>query len=90
MKKLKADMELMRKADDFLMKTQLFHSFNRFCTNLFLSNVGNFEWLHSDRWSVIYDWLEEQSLEKHEKPDGIVTALTEYFETNYMNIKETE
>lgn len=87
MKKLKADMELIRIADFFLIETELLYSFNHFCDNLLLNNAEN--WLHSDRWSVIYDWLEEQTIES-EKPEAIVTALTEYFEAMHIGIKEIE
>lgn len=77
----KADKKLIEQANKFLFDTGLFHTFSQFCAR---EMIGK-EMLHSDRWSVIYDWLEEQNVDKTE---GIETALTEWFETMCIHIKK--
>lgn len=86
----KADKELIKQADNFLMETHLFYSFCQFSSSLITNNIEKAEWLHSDRWSAIYDWLHEQNIEKDKLSDGIETALTEYFETNFIHVKRLE
>lgn len=86
----KADKELIKQADNFLMETHLFYSFCQFASSLITNNIEKAEWLHSDRWSAIYDWLHEQNIEKDKLSDGIETALTEYFETNFIHVKRLE
>ena len=78
----KADKKLIEQANNFLIiDTGLFHAFNQFCAK---EMIGK-EMLHSDRWSMIYDWLEEQNVDK---PEGIETALTEWFETTCIHVKK--
>lgn len=78
---LKANIQLIEDAIDFLLETCLYHHFCQFCTN---EMIGK-EMLHSDRWGMIYDWLQKQEVDK---PDGIETALTEWFETTCIHIKK--
>lgn len=77
----KADKKLIDQANMFLFDTGLFQAFSQFCAR---EMIGK-EMLHSDRWSAIYDWLEEQ---KVDKPEGIETALTEWFETTCIHVKK--
>lgn len=81
---VKADKKLIEQANKFLIiDTGLFHKFSQFCAK---EMIGK-EMLHSDRWSMIYDWLEEQDVEK---PEGIETALTEWFETTCIHAKKID
>lgn len=88
MNKLKANADLVKKADNFLKQSpQLYQSFCTLCSRLIYENIGKSNCLHSDRWSVVYDWLQEQNLEGYEKPNEIETALTEWLELS-LHIKE--
>lgn len=77
---LKIDINMIKIAEHFLFENNLFHKFNLFCTR---EMIGR-EMLHSDRWSMIHDWLESQGIKN---PRGVVTALTEYFETTCIHVK---
>ena len=41
---------------------------------------GMFCQLHSDRWSMVYDWVKDLGFSKTELPDAIETELTEFWE----------
>lgn len=77
----KANMKLVEQANKFLSEMGLHNSFCQFCTN----NMIGKEMLHSDRWSMVYDWLQKQEINK---PNGIETALTEWIETTCIHVKK--
>lgn len=77
----KADIHLIKQAENFLLETQLYHSFCQFCAD----KMTGREMLHSDRWSMIYDWIQNQDVDK---PNGIETSLTEWFEATCIHVKK--
>lgn len=77
----KANVQLVEQANEFLIETMLYNQFCQFCTDKMIGK----EMIHSDRWVLIYDWLENQKINK---PDGIETALTEWFETTCIHVKK--
>lgn len=77
----KANTQLVEQANRFLLETGLYNSFCQFCSNKMIGK----EMLHSDRWSMIYDWLQMQEIDK---PNGIETSLTEWFETTCIHVKK--
>lgn len=83
---LVADMEMINKAKQFLMDTETFHEWNRFEADQFSKWIGK-EWLHSDRWSATYDWINDGKFEGIEIPNDIIECLVEYWETNALHIK---
>lgn len=83
---LVADMEMIDKAKQFLMNTKTFYDWNMFEANQFSKWISR-EWLHSDRWSATYDWVNDGRFEDVEIPDDIVECLVEYWETNALHIK---
>ena len=83
---LVADIEMINKAKQFLMDTETFHEWNRFEADQFLKWIGK-EWLHSDRWSATYDWINDGKFECIEIPTDIIECLVEYWETNALHVK---
>lgn len=83
---LVADMEMIDRAKQFLVDTKTFHEWNIFESNQFSKWIGR-EWLHSDRWSATYDWVNDGRFEDVEIPSGIIECLVEYWETNALHIK---
>lgn len=59
-----ADMEMVKKAQNFLKKTSTYEDWYSFKNNQFHEWIGKAEWLHSDRWSAAYDWVEQILREK--------------------------
>ena len=83
---LVADMEMIDRAKQFLVDTKTFHEWNIFESNQFSKWIGR-EWLHSDRWSATYDWVNDRKFENIEIPNDIIECLVEYWETNALHIK---
>lgn len=83
---LVADMEMIDRAKQFLVDTKTFHDWNMFESNQFSKWIGK-EWLHSDRWSATYDWVNDRKFENIEIPNDIIECLVEYWETNALHIK---
>ena len=84
-----ADKEMLKRAKEFLNDKELFYKFCTFYTDQFFKYIGKSEWLHSDRWSAIYDWLRKY-LREEEIPDGMETCLVEYMETYCLHLKTEE
>ena len=85
----KADKEMLKRAEEFIEKNGLFHKFCLFYSNQFLKWIGKSEWLHSDRWSAVYDWVRTfDSIT--EIPEGIEACLVEYMETRCLHLKKEE
>lgn len=61
----------MEKAKKFLEENNLVSRFR----GLMLD--GKYLTMHSDRWSLVYDWVDSLGIEK---PNGIETDLTYYWE----------
>ena len=83
---LVADMEMIDRAKQFLVDTKTFHDWNMFESNQFSKWIGK-DWLHSDRWSAAYDWVNDGRFETVEIPSDIIECLVEYWETNALHIK---
>ena len=83
---LVADIEMINKAKQFLIDTETFHDWNMFETNQFSKWIGK-DWLHSDRWSAAYDWVNNGKFEGIEAPADIIECLVEYWETNALHVK---
>lgn len=81
-----ADMEMINQAKQFLIDTNRFYDWNAFEAEQFLKWIGK-EWLHSDRWSATYDWVNNRKFEGVEMPNNIIECLVEYWETNALHIK---
>ena len=77
----KANEQLVEQAYKFLSETGLYYPFCQFCADKMIGR----KMLHSDRWSMIYDWLQMQEIDK---PNGIETSLTEWFETTCIHVKK--
>lgn len=75
--------DLIKKADEFLKETDLFHKFCIFTSDLFVKSLTIKDWKHSDRWSAIYNWLKEQTYDRTKSPEAVETALTEWYEWQY-------
>jgi len=82
-----ADGEMIENAKEFLEKTGMFHAWCLYVSGQFSDWIGK-EWLHSDRWSATYDWV--NGLEDVELPEHIIECLVEYWETNFLHIKVYE
>ena len=83
---LVADMEMIDRAKQFLVDTKTFHDWNMFESNQFSKWIGK-EWLHSDRWSATYDWVNDGRFINVEIPRDIEECLVEYWETNALHLK---
>lgn len=81
-----ADMSAIYKAKQFLFDTKTFYHWNQFESDQFYNWIGK-EWLHSDRWSAAYDWVNDGKFDGVELPDNIIECLVEYWETNALHIK---
>lgn len=83
---LVADIEMINKAKQFLIDTETFNEWNMFESNQFSKWIGR-EWLHSDRWSATYDWVNDGKFKGMKIPTDIIECLVEYWETNALHIK---
>ena len=81
-----ADIEMINKAKQFLVDTKTFHNWNMFESKQFSKWVCK-EWLHSDRWSAVYNWVNDGKFSDIEVPTDIIECLVEYWETNALHIK---
>lgn len=81
-----ADVEMVNKAKQFLINTGMYHEWCKFTSNNFYRWIGK-EWLHSDRWSATYDWVNNGKFSDIEIPKDIIGCLVEYWETNILHIK---
>lgn len=81
-----ADMEMVNKAKQFLIDTNTFHDWCKLESDQFSKWVGK-EWLHSDRWSATYDWVNDGKFINVEVPGDIEECLVEYWETNALHLK---
>lgn len=81
-----ADMEMINKAKQFLINTNTFYDWCKFESEQFSKWIGK-EWLHSDRWSSVYDWINDKRLYSVEIPENIIECLVEHWETNSLHMK---
>lgn len=82
-----ADTEMINKAMKFLNDTNTFYSWNMFEAHQFYIWIGRGEWLHSDRWSAAYDWVNDGKFTDVDVPEDIIECLVEYWETNALSMK---
>jgi hypothetical protein len=82
-----ADIEMINKAEKFLDNTNTFHKWCQLESNQFYEWIGKSEWLHSDRWGAVYDWVNDGKFADIDVPEDIIECLVEYWETNGLNIK---
>lgn len=82
-----ADMEMVNKANDFIEKTGMFYEWCKFQRDQFYKWIGKSEWLHSDRWSATYDWVNDGRFANVDIPEDIVNCLVEEWETNAISLK---
>ena len=78
---LVADMEMVDKAKDFIEKTGMFYEWCKLKSNQFYKWIGKSEWLHSDRWSAVYDWVKDGRFADADVPEDSVDCLVEEWET---------
>ena len=81
-----ADMEMVNKAKQFLVDTNTFHDWCKLESDQFAKWIGK-EWLHSDRWSTTYNWVNDGRFINVEVPENIEECLVEYWETNALHLK---
>ena len=81
-----ADMEMVKKAQNFLKKTSTYEDWCSFKNNQFHKWIGKAEWLHSDRWSAAYDWVYDGKFAEVDIPDDIINRLVEEWEKS-MGLK---
>lgn len=81
-----ADMEMVKKAQNFLKKTSTYEDWCSFKNNQFHKWIGKAEWLHSDRWSAAYDWVYDGKFADVDIPDDIINCLVEEWEKS-MGLK---
>ena len=72
-------MEMIDRAKPFLVDTKTFHDWNMFESNQFSKWISK-DWLHSDRWSATYNWVNDGRFENIEIPNDIIKCLVEYWE----------
>lgn len=72
--------------EEFLNKTNMLHSFCKFCMDQTFNNL-NKHMIHSDRWSIVFDWVHDGKFDNIELPENIETDLTEYWETKICHIR---
>ena len=80
-------MESVKKAKEFLVKTNMYYEWNKFTCSQFYKWIGKSEWLHSDRWSATYDWVNDGRFINVDIPEDIVNCLVEEWETNVIPLK---
>ena len=80
-------MEMVNKANDFIEKTGMFYEWCKFQRDQFYKWIGKSEWLHSDRWSATYDWVNDGRFANVDIPEDIVNCLVEEWETNAISLK---
>lgn len=81
-----ADVKMVNKAKQFLINTGMYHEWCKLESDNFYRWVGK-EWLHSDRWSTAYDWVNDGKFSDVDIPEDIIECLVEYWETNALHIK---
>ena len=81
-----ADMEMVKKAQNFLKKTSTYEDWCSFKNNQFHKWIGKAEWLHSDRWSAACDWVYDGKFADVDIPDDIINCLVEEWEKS-MGLK---
>ncbi len=81
-----ADMEMVKKAQNFLKKTSTYENWCSFKNSQFHKWIGKAEWLHSDRWSAAYDWVYDGKFADVDIPDDIINCLVEEWEKS-MGLK---
>ena len=82
-----ADIEAVKKAKEFLVKTNMFYEWNKFTCNQFYHWISKSEWLHSDRWSATYDWVNDGRFDEINIPDDIIECLVEEWKTCVLPLK---
>lgn len=82
-----ADMESVKKAKEFLVKTNMYYEWNKFTCSQFYHWIGKSEWLHSDRWSAAYDWVNDGRFDGIKLPEDIIECLVEEWETCVLPLK---
>ena len=82
-----ANNEMLVKAEQFLHDTNTFYDWCKFMTDQFYYWIGKQEWLHSDRCSATYDWVNDGRFKDKEVPEGIIECLVELWETKCLHIK---
>ena len=80
------DMEMVNKAKNFIEKTGMFYEWCKLQSDQFSKWIGK-EWLHSDRWSAAYDWVNDGRFANVDVPEDIVNCLVEEWETNAIHLK---
>lgn len=81
-----ADMEMVNKAKNFIEKTGMFYEWCKLQSDQFSKWIGK-EWLHSDRWSATYDWVNDGRFANVDVPEDIINCLVEEWETNAIHLK---
>ena len=86
------DLRAIKKAEQFLAENYLFSVFYLFCGEIREKGIKE-KWDHAERWEAIAKWVGEQELNDinpfNEKPKGIESALTEWYEKVYLPSKWT-
>lgn len=59
---------------------------SRLQSDQFYKWIGK-EWLHSDRWSAAYDWVNDGRFANVDIPEDIVNCLVEEWKTNAIHLK---
>lgn len=75
----------MDKIELFLIKTNMYRVFCKFCIAKTLQHC-NENIIHSDRWSMVYDWVHDGRFEGQELPNEIETILTQIWETQILHL----
>lgn len=90
--KATVDLKAIKKAEQFLCENHLFGVFYLHCGDMRGQGIKE-KWDHKARWEAIAKWAGEQELNDinpfNEKPQGIESALTEWYEKVYLPSKWT-
>ena len=81
-----ADQEMIEKAKKFIEETGSFNDWCSLQTSQFHKWIGR-EWLHSDRWSAVYDWVNDGRFANVDLPEDIIECLVEDWETHGIHVK---
>lgn len=83
-----AEMQMVSKAKDFIEKTGMLSEWRKLKSDQFLKWADEPEWRSNNRWSVVYDWVNDGRFADVDAPIDIIDCLVEEWEET-MGLKKS-